>query len=121
MSQSIQIKPIHVDPALGLRQQGPLAGVNSPDALRAKCVIQRDVNACRQLQEALVNIQENQWVDNVSQSLPPVQTQQFNQRLQAKNIPEEMRVKCLVEFNLGVCKEIDEMLASKKAISNSAQ
>lgn len=116
-AQSIQIRPINPQATSNVSQQGPLAGANSPEALRAKCTIQRDVNACRQLQEVLAGGTENTpSTGNFRNALPASQTQQFNQRLQDKNIPESMRTKCLVEFNLGVCKEIDEVLNGKKTL-----
>ena len=119
-SQPITIRPNAPESSPGLSQQGPLAGINSPDALRAKCTIQKDINACRQLQE-ISGGRQNISVGNTTRQLAPSQAQQFNQKLQENKIPEGMRVKCLVEFDLGVCKEIDEMLAGKRSAPASTQ
>lgn len=116
---SITIRPLAPESLSSLSQQGPLSGINSPEALRAKCTIQKDINACRQLQELSGVKQPNISVENGTRQLVPSQAQQFNQKLQEKRVPEYMRVKCLVEFDLGVCKEIDEILIGKRPAPTS--
>ena len=109
---SIQIKPTTQNAIQGATQSsiyvpGQLQ-TDSPEVLRAKCVMQRDIASCRQLQGT------TQSSESVQSRVSPVVSQQINQKLQAADIPEELRNKCLVALDLKACKDIDELLAGKK-------
>jgi hypothetical protein len=114
---SIQIKPANFGVSQGVNQgatqssiyvPGQLQTSDSPEVLRAKCVMQRDIASCRQLQGT------TQAGENAQSRVSPVVSQQINQKLQAENIPEALRNKCLVELDLKACKDIDELMAGKK-------
>lgn len=107
---------IRVNPTPGLLPPAPQGSATSPEVLRAQCVVQKDILACKKLQELQGTAPSQEAGGSNPPALAPARAQQFNQRLQQKNIPEDLRLKCVIEFNLQVCAEIDEMLAGKRPI-----
>lgn len=105
---SIQIKPAGQSSTQSSIYVPGQLQTDSPEVLRAKCVMQRDIASCRQLQGTA------QSSESAQSPVSPVVSQQINQKLQAANIPEALRNKCLVELDLKACKDIDELLVGKR-------